>query len=348
VAEGSTEQDLPARRSGPSWRAEAEAWIRAAAESHERVVTGAIEVHKLRFWAVVLRVPTDRGPLWFKENAPSQAFEAALMADLARLVPDAVPPVVATEPGRGWLLTEDLGVPMADDPALADPAAALGALTELVGSFSALQRQLATQGAAMRAAGVPFFDDGNAMAYAVALADQLARLPLGDVRRLDADDRRLVDGGLRRLGEACAMLEASGLPDSLDHNDLHLANAFRRGPGTIAVIDLGDAVWSHPLTTMRIPSWIAASRLAGPPGSPAHERIVESALDPWTDLAPPAALRRLLPAAERVSCLHRAESWRRLIADVPIEVVPEQFRAAPKEWLLTALAPDPFEDAMAG
>jgi len=44
----------------------------------------------------------------------------------------------------------------------------------------------------------------------------------------------------------------------------------------------------------------------------------------------------------RISCLHRAESWARLQADVPRGVVDEDFLRSPIEWVVDAAAPDPY------
>ena len=54
-------------------------------------------------------------------------------------------------------------------------------------------------------------------------------------------------------------------------------------------------------------------------------RAVDAYLEPWTDRWDRATLRELLTDAERISCLHRAESWRRLQADVPVSRVDEPF-----------------------
>ena len=70
--------------------------------------------------------------------------------------------------------------------------------------------------------------------------------------------------------------------------------------------------------------------------------VIDAYLESWTDLAPAQELRRLLPAAERMSALHRAESWRRLMADVPLEAIDVEFLDAPAHWLLAATAEDPF------
>ncbi len=55
----------------------------------------------------------------------------------------------------------------------------------------------------------------------------------------------------------------------------------------------------------------------------------------------------LAPAAERIASLHRAESWRRLQADVPVAAVDEDYRGAVPAWLVDAAAPDPLLSATA-
>ncbi len=158
--------------------------------------------------------------------------------------------------------------------------------------------------------------------------------------------QEVVDG-LPRIAAAAERLAASGIPPSVQHNDLHLGNAFRRPGGAIAFIDLGDALWTHPLTTARIPVWIIRNRFGLAADSPEVRRAVDAYLDPWTDRWDRSTLRDLLADAERISCLHRAESWRRLQADVPVTRVDEPFLRSVPEWLVDAAAPDPYASAIA-
>ncbi len=62
--------------------------------------------------------------------------------------------------------------------------------------------------------------------------------------------------------------------------------------------------------------------------------------------AAPSDLRALLPAADRISCLHRALSWRRLVEDVPLRAVDPAFVRSYAEWLLVATDPDPYTAAV--
>ena len=311
-------------------------WIRLQVE-----VTGEIEQTHLRFWSTVLRVPTEDGVVWFKENAPSQSFEAELGVELSRLAPSFVPPLVAADLDRGRLLTRDLGPTLTDSLRGRDPGEVVGVRAEVARRYAVLQRSLEPHLRPMFDARVPAFEDGNALAYAVALGDELGRLPESDGRRITSEERRVVDAGLGRIGEAAAILEASGIRDSLEHNDLHLNNAVRRADGRVAFLDFGDAVWAHPFASIRNELWQARNQSFGP-GSPEHELIVDAYLDPWSEHGTPAELRRVVGAAERISCLHRAECWRRLMSGVPLEVVPEGLRDVMAYWLRAATSGDPY------
>jgi len=328
--------DLPARWASTSWREELEAWLVPALAGAGLRVNGPVVQDRVRFWSTVLHVETDGGRVWVKENAPSQAFEARLVVEVERLAPGRMPPVVATEPDRGWVATRDIGTPMGSRPEVADEA-----WVELVTEWAELQRDLLPHGPELLATGLSAFPETDAVGWAADLADELDALPSDDPRRLSTAERAHVEAGLPAVATAAEELGSSGLAPSLEHNDLHLGNAFHAEGERVRFIDLGDAVLAHPLTAFRIPVWILAERRGGI-ADPLVRRVVDAALEPWTDVLPLTDLRALLPAADRVSCLHRALSWRRLVADVPLRVVDPDYRRSHAEWLLTATDPDPF------
>jgi len=335
--------DLPARWEGEDWRAGLEAWLVPALARRGVRTTGPVVRDRVRFWSVVARVETDAGRVWVKENAPSQAFEAALVEAVHGLAPDAVATPLAVDTERGWLATADLGLPMWHDeqvPPLED-------WVGVVQSFGALQRALADHADLVLATGLPTFPEhpDAVLGWLDGLVAASRALPDADPRRLDDAEASAVAQGRGRIRDAAERLVAAGIPRSLQHNDLHLGNAFRRGNGAVAFIDLGDALWTHPLTAARIPLWILRHRFDLDPDSTPVRRAVDAYLEPWTDRFDRATLRALLPDAERISCLHRAESWRRLQADVPVDRVDEPFLRSVPEWLVDAAAPDPYASA---
>ena len=283
--------------------------------------------------------------VWVKENAPSQAFEAALVEVVDSLVPDAVATPLAIDRDRGWLATADLGLPMWHDEAVPPMAD----WVDVGQRYAVVQQVLADHAPAVLATGVPAFPGSadDVVAWVEALVDDSRALSDADPRRLDDAEAAAVADGLPRIAAAAERLAASSIPPSLQHNDLHLGNAFRRPDGAIAVIDLGDALWTHPLTSARIPLWLMRTRFGLAPDAAEIRRAVDAYLEPWTDRWDRSTLRDLLADAERISCLHRAESWRRLQADVPAHRVDEPFRRSVPEWLVDAAAPDPYASAIA-
>ena len=65
------EQMAQMRWANAEWLEEVHAWIERHAAGLNREITGAIAQPRVRPWATAMRVPTDRGDLWFKATAPS-------------------------------------------------------------------------------------------------------------------------------------------------------------------------------------------------------------------------------------------------------------------------------------
>jgi len=113
-AEGET---LPPQRAPwehAGWFAAAAAWLRERAEEAGYALTGPVEQAHLRLWSCMLTAPTDRGPLYMKAVEPAFAFEAPLTRALAQRWPRHLPPVVAIDAARGWLLTAHGGQVLRD------------------------------------------------------------------------------------------------------------------------------------------------------------------------------------------------------------------------------------------
>ncbi len=338
------ERDLPALWLSPEWREEIEGWLMPALEEAGVPVAGPLVQERVRFWSTVLHVETDAGRVWVKENAPPQAFEARLVQVVEDVVPGLCAPLVAVDAGRGWFATADLGISLwhgEAPPPVEDWVA-------VVEGYSTAQAALADHAGVVVGAGVPVFPEtpDGVGCWVSDLFDELRALPVDDPRRPTDAEAALVDQGLDRIRDAAAVLAGSGLPSTLQHNDLHLGNAFRRMDGGITYIDLGDSVWAHPLTTLRIPLWIMRHRLGLAEDDADLRRARDAGLEPWTDRWDRESLAALLPAADRISCLHRAESWARLMRDVPLRVVDRDFVRSAVEWVVDAAAPDPYAAAV--
>ncbi|MFD7880973.1 aminoglycoside phosphotransferase family protein [Streptomyces bauhiniae] len=277
------------------WREAVFGWVEGEIARHGLRVTGVPRV-RVRPWSVLVRVPVGgQAPVWFKANPPGSVFEGPLTAALARWVPEYVLRPLAVDGERGWSLLPDGG------PLFREVEAPPQAWEELLGGYARMQRALVPRVGELAALGVPTLRVSEVPASFDRLRDGNGSLEPEQRAQLDALRPRLVDW--------CAELDAFGVPDSLDHADLHEGQLFHPGPGRFTYFDWGDAIVSHPFASLRIPARRAAERY-GPGVLP---RLRDAYLEPWTDLGlSTAELRRAARLAWRLGALGRARAWTRL------------------------------------
>lgn len=205
---------------------EADDWIRAHVEP-----TGPAELTHERPWASVWRVPTAEGLVWFKACAPLQAFEARLTAELAARHTTLLPDVLAHDEERAWLLLGDLGSPYGI------AGMTLAAYLELLPRYAELQAAEAARVDDHLAHGVP--DRRLAL-----LPDEFDRLVATDLP-LEPDEAEQLRAFAPRFRELCAELASFGMPETVQHDDLHGNNLYPHTGGT-RILDWGDSSIGHP------------------------------------------------------------------------------------------------------
>lgn len=216
----------------PGWYRLVSEWIDARLAERGRSRTGPIE--QFRHWEIsaVLRIPTDAGPLWFKEVFAVFAHEPAVTDLLAREAPGLVPDVLAAEPASGWLLLGDLGAVTVADRPDAD-AAAIQRLVRCQRAFVDRAEELRTLGCAVR----PFA--GLAASLADVFADPAARAYI-DV----SDDRAATI--VHSVAVNVAAVDGLGFPATLVHGDFHPENVMVADDGPV-ILDWSDAAVANPL-----------------------------------------------------------------------------------------------------
>jgi hypothetical protein len=243
-------------------RAAAEEWIRRYGEP-----AGEIETEKERPWATVLRVPLPGGGLcWFKACAPVQAFEPRLTAELFARWPDRVAEVLAHDEGRAWLLMADAGAPIGvfGNP----PEAWLEALP----LYAELQRGEAEHASTHLAHGVPDLR----VATLPARYEELLRRDLP----LDGDERRRLHAFAPRFEELCSELAAHDVPETIQHDDLHMRNLYSADE-RLRLLDWGDASIAHPFASLVVTFRFLEEVAKLPPGDPWFARLRDAYLEPW-------------------------------------------------------------------
>jgi hypothetical protein len=328
--------DLVGRWRSTEFLAAVTGWVDDALGTAGWRRTGPLTERKVRFWAAVHEVPVvraDREGVDLGERAfvkignPGQAFEGELLAALARLAPGSTVTPWAVDPTRGWWLLPDAGP---------TPEPTAGVWAECLGLAARLQRTCAPHQHEL--AVVPLLDTDTAVDHAVRTVESLALLPPGHAQHLDAERARALLAGVGRLTAAMSVLRGTGLPTTLQPNDVHPGNAGRGPDGRLRLFDLGDAFRSHPWAVLSAPLRTAGgTRLRDPlPDTATVRRLLDRYAEHWPEVDR-ADRAEVLRAADRLGALHRAASWERLLAPadpgrlgVPTPVV--------ADWLALALA----------
>jgi hypothetical protein len=293
-----------------------------------------LEQVKLRPWATVWRVEAGGETYWAKQNCPGQAHEAALVTAMARISPEHVAPVVASDASRDLLLTAHLG----------ETIQARGGDHDVD-----LWCRIARDAALLQRAVAPHADDLPLTAMPPECATTYVGDAVGRLNALPADDvRRLPDEVAHRLQALLPTIErwadqvgALDLPLTVNHNDLHANNVVAAdGDGPLRFFDFADAVAAEPLGALLIALNVSAHELDAGPDDLRLRRIADAALEVWTDHAPARALRAALPAALQLARLAKIESWRRCLTTMTPDERGE-YGSAPSDWLGTLLEEPP-------
>ena len=279
----------------------------------------------VRHWSSTIRVTTSTEPLWFKVNGVGTRHEAAVVQQLCARVPELVPEVLAVDTGRGWSLSRDAG-PMLREVLSADRSG--DAWEAVLTRYADAQVRLTGAADALLAAGLRDVSPATVPVLARELLEDLATVPVPE-GGLSAEDVVRIQRVLPRLDDWCAELAGSGVPDSIQHDDLHSGNiCWDVASGTGRVIDWGDASWGFPLGTMLV-------TLNTVPATQAL-RLRDAYLDAFTRYADRARLVRCVDLARRTGCVAKALAWRAALLDVPLRDQ-EELDFPVRAWLLELL-----------
>lgn len=244
--------------------------------------TGAPEL--MRHWMVsaILRIPTDCGPVWFKQVPELFAHEGRIMRWVSERSPEVAPKVIGT--GPGWLLSAEM------------PAAAEQPRGHVLATLARLQRKSIGSIGELLRLGCP--DRG--LDRLVADIESLAN-------RADLLQAETLDDLRSALPELVAIVrrtERLGIPATLVHGDIQDDNA-RWTTGGWVIIDWTDACVGHPFVDLARPLMKAG---------PQEQATARSAVaDVWAELIPEPELAAALDAAPVLGAAHQAGTYQRIV-----------------------------------
>lgn len=306
--------DLLTTWAAPEFAATITEWASAQLDDD----TALLEVftpHRTRFWSAVYRAESTQGTLWCKVNNPGQSFEARVAAHLAHTpAKDHTTNPIAADPAQGLLLYPDYG------PTLHDHATTTGApqpdTIALAHAIADFQHDTSAQRGDLLSEGLPSLTAQQAPDLIATRLAWHVSLPAHDQQHLNATQAAHITALLPEFAADMATLANSDIPGALQPNDTHSKNAY---PDTTAVNgirlhDFADAFWSHPFAVLdSLLARINENPLDNP-NTPnvTTNPIVTAYLSHWDN-----ATTDLVMPALRLGRLHRYESWRRLVAQVP-------------------------------
>ena len=295
----------------PVWRAAALEWAGGRLAERGIAPDGEAEQPHVRAWSTAFRVPVRGGAFWLKSVGPGSAQEPALVDALGEWAPEHVLVPLAVNRERRLMLFPDGGATLRK----AGGAASAAAWEAMVRDYAQLQVELLPHVAEMVALGVPDLRPARLPELAAELLEDDEFLMLDRPDGLSSEQRSRLLAELGRFGELCGRLADSGVPASLQHDDLHDANVFV-GEGRHRFFDWGDAVVAHPFLSLLVPLRAAARAMDLPPGDAVLVRLRDAYLDAWSGLRQPWRLREVADVALRVAPLPRAMTWRRILRGV--------------------------------
>lgn len=305
-------------------------WVEKAAADAGVTLTGDREQPHNRPWSSAIRFGAEGGDLWFKVNAPGTRHEGDLVAVLADLEADLVPPVLAVDSERGWTLTRDAGPVMRS---VAPPEELWDSWAEVLVRYADAQIRLADQSERILATGLREVSPTTLPGQIRALVHELGAQP-PEEGGLTAQEQERLSACFDEYDAWCAELAASGIPSSVQHDDVHSSNICWGGSAATArVIDWGDTIWGLPIGTMLGTVNSIAWHAKCERDDPRVLQVRDAYLEPFTTYAGRDDLVRYVDLARRTGCVTKALSYRASLLGEPLSTHQEQDFPV-RGWLL--------------
>ena len=291
----------------PDWLKQVNDWILTETTRQDISITGAIKQSHIYPWSTVMRVPTNKGNLFFKASAQDVAPEAALTQALARWYPNNIPELVAVDTGRGWMLMRDAGEPLR---ASIRPTGDLKPWERVILLYSAVQVRLVEHVPELLEMGVPDWRLETLPSRYNKLLEDTGGLELARSGGLTSKEFRRLQDLAPRFAQICSDLGSFGIPETLNHGDFHDGNVLLRN-GRITLFDWGDGNLTHPFMSLRtfFVSIENSLKLDDYAFTPEMAALLDLYLEPWQRFASKKDLLAAFALSRCVASIVKALAW---------------------------------------
>ncbi len=307
--------DLRAPWEDIGWHDSACSWIRDQLSSIGLPASGPIIQDRAWGLSCTMRIATESGNVYFKATPPFMAHEGRAMQAVAENCPELVPPPLALDSERGWLLMPDFGGRMLHE------CPDIRRWEEALRIFSTAQVRQADHVGFWMTQNIP----DRRLTRMVAMIDPLI-----------ASCAQMLNGGSDGLTEAeindlrslsmplklvCARLAQFGVPHTLVHGDLG-GNILMTDAG-YTYFDWTDVCISHPFFEMATISGAYFDESVLRDNPDAETRLRDAYLKPWTGILPMERLVEEFEHSRPLGTLHQAMTYMWILTNISPDARPE-------------------------
>jgi hypothetical protein len=240
----------------------------------------------------LIRLQTNRAPVWFKATCGSNAFELPVTLALAGLIPRYVPQILGVHPSwNGWLSSH---VPGRLLGGLENPSA----WETVAGALARLQIASIEKGSGFCESKVRDLEAGSLAELVDPFIDCMDGLMRVQEKHSPAALTPFELAFLReQLGEACQRLEDLRTPHSIGRFDLNPGNILV-ARDRVVFLDWAETYWGQPLLSF---AYLLEHFRRRSPGVVFESRLKSSYADPWEEVCGKESISGALTIAPLVA-----------------------------------------------
>jgi Phosphotransferase enzyme family len=272
---------LPIPWTSNGWFDVAEIWIQEQIQSQGLRAIAPIELVKNWALAIILRVPTTEGMIYFKAASPLFAQEAKFTGILAQRYRQNLPEVLATQPDKSWILMREINGELLENQGdILHWEAALNQWAKF--QILAIEHRPDLIACGWVDLGVKSISK-NLDQLLDKLFDNSLRVPWNHGKKLANSELLPLLPFVPKLKKVLEQFQELNIPDTLVHGDLSPRNIYLRDQGFV-YFDWSDTCISHPFFDLMRFLYEIEKDL--PDVADARSRIRNAYLEPWTIYAP--------------------------------------------------------------
>jgi phosphotransferase family enzyme len=276
----------------PAWIQELFIWAREQLAPLGLRVTGG-------FWQLnagptfsLIRLQTNRAPVWFKATGEPNAHELTVSLALAQLIPEHVPRILGVHSSwNGWLSSHVRGKLLCD---VGDRSA----WESVARALAQLQIRSLEKGPELREAQVRDLGTGDLVELIDPFIDCMSQLMRAQQKQSPAPLTTVELASLRdQLAEAFRRLENLGIPPSIGRLDLNPGNIIVSREGVV-FLDWAETYWGHPFFSI---AYLVEHFRRHSPDVASESKLRSSYAEPWRAVCATQSVSEALAIAPLVA-----------------------------------------------